>query len=166
MKLAHENGMKVLLDGQGNDEIFAGYHAYFGFYFYELLREIRWVTLAKEMSRTSGDSGTRFRFRHWDICCCPRPAGFRPEAAVCGWMAPEFYQAHAGHSDADDRMRKAKDLNTALRESVLYSSIPHLLRLEDKNSMRWSMESRVPFLDYRLVEYVLSLAPDRKIRGE
>ncbi len=44
-----------------------------------------------------------------------------------------------------------------------YYSLPHLLRFEDKNAMRWSIESRVPFCDHELVEYVLLLPPEAKV---
>jgi asparagine synthase (glutamine-hydrolysing) len=56
------------------------------------------------------------------------------------------------------------DLNRALYSDLTRYSIPQLLRYEDKNSMRWSIESRVPFLDYRLVELAMSLPSCYKIR--
>ena len=49
MRLASENKAKVLLDGQGGDEIFAGYNYYFAYYYYELLKKGRIITLIKEM---------------------------------------------------------------------------------------------------------------------
>jgi len=55
------------------------------------------------------------------------------------------------------------DLNRALHSDLTRYSIPQLLRYEDKNSMRWSIESRVPFLDYRLVELAMSLPSGYKI---
>jgi asparagine synthase (glutamine-hydrolysing) len=57
------------------------------------------------------------------------------------------------------------DLNRALYSDLTKYSIPQILRYEDKNSMRWSIESRVPFLDYRLVELAMSLPSGYKIRG-
>ena len=55
-------------------------------------------------------------------------------------------------------------MNRALYSDLTRYSIPQLLRYEDKNSMRWSIESRVPFLDYRLVELAMSLPSGYKIR--
>ncbi len=57
------------------------------------------------------------------------------------------------------------DLNKALYSDLIDYSIPQLLRYEDKNSMRCSIESRVPFLDFRLVEFALSIPPNYKIHG-
>jgi asparagine synthase (glutamine-hydrolysing) len=45
-----------------------------------------------------------------------------------------------------------------LRELIRETSLPHLLRYEDRNSMAFGVEARVPFLDYRLVEYALGEA--------
>jgi asparagine synthase (glutamine-hydrolysing) len=47
---------------------------------------------------------------------------------------------------------------------TLYSSLPALLHWEDRNSMAHSIESRVPFLDYRLAEFVMGLPTDYKLR--
>ena len=48
-------------------------------------------------------------------------------------------------------------------EQLIYSVLPQLLHSEDRNSMAHSLESRVPFLDFRLVEFNLSLPPELKI---
>ncbi|MDW8234613.1 MAG: asparagine synthase-related protein, partial [Roseiflexaceae bacterium] len=54
-------------------------------------------------------------------------------------------------------------LDRHLRDAVVESSLPHLLRYEDRNSMAFSIESRVPFLDHRLVEFVFQQAPHLRI---
>jgi len=56
-------------------------------------------------------------------------------------------------------------LNEGLLVTLCYSAIPHLLTWEDKNSMRWSIEARIPFLDYRFVETALSLPSEDKLRN-
>jgi asparagine synthase (glutamine-hydrolysing) len=48
MKLAHENALKVLLDGEGGNEIFAGYVYHFAYYFWELFFKLKWGTLLNE----------------------------------------------------------------------------------------------------------------------
>jgi asparagine synthase (glutamine-hydrolysing) len=50
------------------------------------------------------------------------------------------------------------------RFEICTLQLPHLLRYEDRNSMRHSIETRLPFLDYRLVEAAVSLPADYKIR--
>ena len=66
---------------------------------------------------------------------------------------------------AESRFRGQKKLARSLYTDMTKYSIPHLLRYEDRNSMAFSIESRVPFLDYRLVEYVFSLPVTWRIRN-
>ena len=58
-----------------------------------------------------------------------------------------------------------RNLNERLASDVLKYSTPNLLRYEDKNSMAFSIEARVPFLDHELVEFIFSLPIDQKIKG-
>jgi asparagine synthase (glutamine-hydrolysing) len=58
-----------------------------------------------------------------------------------------------------------RNLNERLASDVLKFSTPNLLRYEDKNSMAFSIEARVPFLDHELVEFIFSLPIDQKIDG-
>ncbi|MNE64012.1 Asparagine synthetase [glutamine-hydrolyzing] 1 [compost metagenome] len=44
------------------------------------------------------------------------------------------------------------------------SQLPHLLRYEDKNSMKHSVEARLPFIDYRVVEFALNMENEAKIQ--
>jgi asparagine synthase (glutamine-hydrolysing) len=166
MQLAHENGMKVLLDGQGSDEIFAGYDRYFGGYFEALLRGWRWLTLAREAACYYRYTGKTIPFQVLAYSLLPKslkaPARRNRFAP---WIGRDFYARHVGAGGPEDRLSACRDLNSVLAESVSFSSIPQLLRFEDKNAMRWSVESRVPFLDYRLVEYALSIPPERKIQN-
>jgi asparagine synthase (glutamine-hydrolysing) len=60
--------------------------------------------------------------------------------------------------------RPSPNLNKRLADDVLKYSTPNLLRYEDKNSMAFSIESRVPFLDHELVEFIFGLPIDQKIK--
>jgi asparagine synthase (glutamine-hydrolysing) len=85
------------------------------------------------------------------------PARHRNGRATPNWLrmdAPPLAETEPPH-----------DLSDALRRQTLSTSLPALLRYEDRNSMAWSIESRVPFLDYRLVEFVAGLPDHLKLRG-
>ena len=56
-------------------------------------------------------------------------------------------------------------LDSVLHRELLSTNLPALLHYEDRNSMAFSLESRVPYLDVRLVEYIASLPLSQKIRG-
>jgi asparagine synthase (glutamine-hydrolysing) len=57
-----------------------------------------------------------------------------------------------------------KDIEKLQLFEVGTLQLPHLLRYEDRNSMRHSIETRLPFLDYRVVEFSLSMNPNYKIK--
>jgi asparagine synthase (glutamine-hydrolysing) len=70
-----------------------------------------------------------------------------------------------GSGAAVHRFTPESNLNERLASDVLAYSTPDLLRYEDKNSMAFSIEARVPFLDHEMVEYIFSLPIDQKIKG-
>ena len=157
MKLAHEQGMKVLLDGQGADEIFAGYKYYFSFYFYELLKEWKWLTLVKELTASrEWYSLTMLGFQ-----LMPRRTKyFLWERTINHWINNEMLDSIR---HIDDPRWQAMSLNEGLQVTILMTSLPQLLTLEDKNSMRWSIETRIPFLDFNLVEAAMGCASRQKL---
>jgi asparagine synthase (glutamine-hydrolysing) len=64
----------------------------------------------------------------------------------------------------DYAIKNTEKVNAQHEAMMLYSNLPALLHYEDRNSMAFSIESRVPFLDHRLVEFGFSLRPEFKIR--
>jgi asparagine synthase (glutamine-hydrolysing) len=72
--------------------------------------------------------------------------------------------SHNGHADSV-RYSASPNLNRRLADDVTAFSTPNLLRYEDKNSMAFSIEARVPFLDHELVEFIFGLPIDQKIKG-
>jgi asparagine synthase (glutamine-hydrolysing) len=60
---------------------------------------------------------------------------------------------------------KGSRLNRFLYHLTTTTSLPSLLHFEDRNSMAFSIESRVPFLDHRLVEFAFSLQDSDKIKN-
>ncbi len=162
MQLANKNGMKVLLDGQGSDEIFAGYFIYYKYYFFESLLHLR-IGEAIETAR-------RMKSKIADMVLFPAMTLLSTLGLSQGifrnlWLSRMKHLK--GFEDvvlANPLTERGFDLNRALYSDLTRYAIPQLLRYEDKNSMRWSIESRVPFLDYRLVEQAMSLPSGFKIR--
>jgi asparagine synthase (glutamine-hydrolysing) len=143
MRLASEH-VTVVLDGQGGDELLAGYTPYQLVYLRQLLRERRFAHLLSE-SWTSRDIV-------WPLV--RRRLGGR-RFPVRRLIRPEFSAGVA--PPHDDRVQD--DLKVRLLQDVTTFSLPSVLRYEDRNSMAFSLEARVPFLDQELVEYVLRLPP-------
>lgn len=171
-RLVGQSGVKVVLDGQGGDEILAGYHSYFPGLFSELLRTYQWRQFINEF------------LAYLDLPHKPRagPAlarilfNFLPERlaagllnagkADCRWMNREF--AASVVKDISESAVPASIKNLFDRElyrGLMFDGLPSYLRYEDKNSMAHSVEARLPFLDYRLVEFAFSLPWEQKLSG-
>lgn len=164
MKLTKENGIKVLLDGQGGDENFAGYFKYFDFLALEFYTKRQFGQMRKVMREAKERS---YRVPS-SIMLRPFMRGSRLGKRMVDRIRrnEKPFLAHIYIGDLPvPAYEMGMDLRTALLTDITKYSIPQLLRFEDKNSMRWSVESRVPFLDYRLVEYVAALRSDYKIRN-
>ena len=150
MKQAAQCGITVLLDGQGGDELFCGYVPYYIDYLATLKRERRYCQLLVE-SLLSIDLTYRFVIGHF------RKMFHRNES----------YTSPSGldQKTREDSYPPRGDLADALESLVNSTSLPALLRYEDKNSMWHSIEARVPFLDREFFEYAASLPLDRKLRN-
>jgi len=142
--------VKVLLDGQGGDELLAGYDPYFLVCLKELLRDKRLSLFTRELWAVHGLLFKFARLR-WQ-------QQLDPDATSL--LRSEFYQIYSSlHT-----RRVCNGLKQRLYEDVFVYSLPALLRYEDKNSSAFSLESRVPFLDPNLVEFIFSLPNNFLIR--
>ncbi|ACS91070.1 Putative asparagine synthetase [Thermococcus sibiricus MM 739] len=162
MKLAKEHGMKVLLDGQGSDEILGGYHHFFEYYFAELFRSFRWIKLISEIIAYYKTYKSWSPISNMIFYLSPKFVKRLLWKRRFPYLADDFVERYKDRGSKEPQWG-AKSLKEALILAETYYSLPHLLRFEDKNSMRWSIESRVPFCDHELVEYVLSLPAEAKI---
>jgi asparagine synthase (glutamine-hydrolysing) len=175
-RLVQKTGVKVVLDGQGADEMLGGYASTVPYFFLELAATGRLMKTVLESWRWSHLQGStwssvlpwsRLR-RALAAFSGAKPASVGPAQAA--WMRPEFERAHA---DASLVRAQAYQISwdakapfaSVLRRFFFESNLPALLRYEDRNSMAFSVESRVPFLDHRLVEFAFALPSDIKFRG-
>ncbi|MBI2417155.1 MAG: asparagine synthetase B, partial [Ignavibacteriales bacterium] len=81
-----------------------------------------------------------------------------------GYLQEEFASLYSKQSKIIDELYSSENLQAALFDHFEHK-LEHLLKWEDRNSMFFSIESRVPFLDYRLVEKTLASVPDMKIKN-
>ena len=160
---AADAGLKVMLDGQGSDEQLAGYNGNDTALYSGLLRRGSLAGLAGEV--------LEFRRRHGALPLAQgvlalRNAAPRLDSLLPGRLRLSPERPDWIRLDAPSRLdgRAPRDLNESLRQQTLSTSLPVLLRYEDRTSMARSSESRVPFLDYRLVEFVAGLPDYLKLR--
>jgi len=158
-KLAHEQGAKVLLDGQGGDELFAGYVYYFGYLFYELFSRLKWYALARELYFSYRKLGSLFPHAMFLFLLSPRWLRDSVwKSKIVAWVDHKFLDRIC-EGQRDPRWARMT-VKESLSKTLYSTSIPHNLMWEDKSSMRWSVESRVPFLDVAVVETALGLGPE------
>lgn len=162
MRLARQHGTTVLLDGQGGDEIFAGYQYFHGFNFSELWHKKRIGKLILELFTAFARHQEKEAFFTFLFQELPSYIKKKLLYRSIGYIQPEFYNRHIERSIIFQEFFQAKSLNQSLANHFKYK-LEHLLRAEDRNSMAFSIEARVPYLDYRLIEYSLSLPSKLKI---
>lgn len=162
MQEAARQRVTVLLDGQGSDELFAGYHYFFGFYLRGVLASGRIGTFVSEAMHYLLKHRSLYAFRVLAFLSAPRKLeAYRVRRAR--WIAPAFRKERFRLSTYLGYVLGAHTLSEALHKHLTIR-LRHLLIWEDHNSCAHSIESRLPFLDDDLVDYVLSLPEDFLIR--
>jgi asparagine synthase (glutamine-hydrolysing) len=175
--MAARRGVKVMLSGSGADETIGGYPSYFRDYWYTLLRRGNVVGAWRQMSEriaVDGGGGPARPFmrllRHAAQTEARRSAAYRSVAQRRreGELKshPWFDPALLDHVPTRDEPFRDLTLDAQLRAATEIAPLPFYLRLEDRNSMAHSVEARVPFLDYRLVQLLFQLPAEWKLRGK
>ena len=170
--LARDAGVKVMLDGQGADELLAGYRPYLGSRVASLVRDGRLGEAARLLRATSSLPDGRAPWK----TAARGVAALVPERAATlarrrltaatspAWLHQGWFTdrgvAPSGGRGAPRR------LSAALRDAVRHTSLPSLLRYEDRNSMAHSIESRVPFLTADFAELVLTLPEEHVLASD
>ncbi len=142
----------VLMDGQGADEMMAGYLPYQIVYLRQILNSGRYARFFRELWVS------RDIVWNYVVYVLIREFAIKTDIRVSRLLNNAF---KGKFTDEEFYMPKAH-LKNRLKDDIFRNSLPALLRYEDKNSMRFSIEGRVPFLDHRLVKYIFSL-PDEAI---
>ncbi|MFT4761790.1 MAG: asparagine synthase (glutamine-hydrolyzing) [Saprospiraceae bacterium] len=149
---AAKEGIKVMLDGQGADEILAGYDKFYAPYFKNLL--------VQNPRKAMREFYHYFRLHTVSFSQIIQAIKPPKNTALQKYFHPSFVPKEDAifNRSADTSIKKCA-------QNLLFEiGLPILLHYEDRNSMAHSVESRVPFLDYRLVEFCLNLPDNLKIK--
>ena len=159
MKLAHEAGVKVLLDGQGADELLGGYVRYAGIHLAGALRSGSPRTMSDAVRAIVAKHGPfRAPLGYALIGGRRLPLKLNRRRMPRSWVGGAI--ASSGRGFSEPWSQPGTLLARTLWRDVAADNLPNLLRYEDRNSMHFGIEARVPFLDHRLAETSL-LLPDR-----
>jgi asparagine synthase (glutamine-hydrolysing) len=178
MRAAKEAGVKVLLDGQGGDEVFGGYAKFRYAYLASLLKTGQFLKMANELGAI---------IRHGDRYVLNLRNGFRYlpknlrrlmnlDSVLKDVLRVDLSQVYSdGSSPATRWWRNASGPRNGASpwtimqriqiDDIRIDTLPQLLRFEDRSSMAFSIEARVPLLDHNLVEYGISLPDNLKVRN-
>ena len=162
-KCAKENGVSVLLNGQGADEYLGGYGQFTGPRYAFLIKKFHFYTLWSDYcSLKKNETIDRKRvIRQTIVNLLPESYTASLEKKMWKSRSTELFDleklgaSHIHHKEiipVGDR-----NIQNITSHALFKFTLPRLLRWEDRNSMAFSVEARVPFLDYRLIEFVYNL---------
>ncbi len=179
MRLARETGVGVLLDGHGADGLFCGLEGLIPAYLAHLVRRGEVLTFRREYRAASRDHYTFGGLAvHVAAALLPewtrRRLRLRRDARRQPWLVRELFSAEEmpgmcevlGLTPADraDGTWSDPTLSRYLWSRLLWDSLPSVLRFEDRNSMAFSIEGRMPFLAREVVELAMRLPMAEKIK--
>lgn len=175
MREAQKSGIKVLLDGQGGDELFTGYTSYYGKYYGDFIKNGCFGSLWNEIKQKNNTPVNKLLLKIAVNSLLKIPTYnvlplklkgeyFRQSRPELKFLNKQFWNLNA-QKLGKHQAGYPGSLNTML-VNMMQSNLPELLRYEDRNSMRFSIESRTPFADDKnLIEYVFSLPSVYKIHN-
>jgi len=167
MKQAHDKDVKVLLTGQAGDETLGGYHKYYFYLFADLLCSFKWKKLINEIGlyrELKGNTDDIWKQIISIILSFYYPRSLR------GMFKKRQYPITLNKDFVGRCKNKVYTkrkfpgiLNNDLYNAFKMSPLPSLLHVDDRSSMAHSVETRSPFLDYRMIEFLFSLSAEYKI---
>ena len=142
--------VKVLLSGQGSDELFGGYYYWWQFKDPERTTFFPWVW------RTD-PAGADYPVTSIDVLESLASPGFR--------QATRYREAQQAVFDGIYKAAEGHDFMKRVSYLLVKTHLHEMLELEDRHSMAASLEIRVPYLDHRIVEWALNLPREAKAGG-
>lgn len=155
MQAAQQHGVKVLLSGQGADEMLCGYKKFLGFYLKHLLRQKRYGKAIMTFAQFAANGSVLNQFSMAEARRYLSPSS--RESVLSASTHAAYYPASLGAIGTSLAERQWQDYR--------HFSVPFLTHYEDRLSMAFGREIRLPYLDYRLVELLLNAPDDLKIRN-
>ena len=167
-ELAKQQGVKVILDGQGADETLAGYHKYFKWFWQELFLKRKLLSGGEIKAARENGVQESFGVRNIIAALFPEFASIFLERK---YLLHTLRQEDLSPEFIRDQSREAyyitpahHNLNGILYFNTMQHGLEELLRYADRNSMAHGREIRLPFLSHELVEFLFTLPSNMKIR--
>ncbi len=152
-RLVNQTGVKVLLIGQGGDELLAGYHHHFYRYCRQLIMQAKIRTYLSVIKSYA------------ELKSVPVNSLHKLVLNDVKLVLKLKLGLQSTHHSLQTHWNKASTLIELLKIDFTELMLPNYLRADDRDSMAFSLETRHPFLDYRLVDFCFSLPDDVKINN-
>lgn len=164
---AKQEGLKVMLNGQGADELLTGYDYHHEVYYKTLARRWHPIKLTRELNKSfyvrAASKERKRKFLHGLLLQFFGTGDFLGDLFAYklpddSYLSADFKSKHRTTArDYNAYQWRNAELGAVMDTEFTRLRLPYLLRFEDKNSMAHSVESRLPFLDYTLVEFSFAL---------
>jgi asparagine synthase (glutamine-hydrolysing) len=164
---AARHGARVVLDGQGADEIFAGYPRHQHTVLKDYARRVSPLSLLRELT-SLWRHDAKFFGDLWRLRIVPRVAhglGRSKSLPSRDFLRPEANEAFSNRKSQARQDFQSTALREELLNDILAGNLRPVLAMTDRNSMPHSIEARVPYVDRRIVEFAFQLPDSYKIGG-
>ena len=163
-KKVKENGIKVILDGQGADELMMGYSKYLIYSLFCKLKSFDFVNLIKQsqlISRNNFNMSFINQIKYFIATYNPIIRSYYNQFILHGKFE-KIYEIEKVFKEYSNSFKEYKQIQIF---ETYNTSLQSLLRTEDRNSMRHSIESRLPYLDFLNFEHCLNLNINEKVHN-
>jgi asparagine synthase (glutamine-hydrolysing) len=169
-ELAKKYDVKVLLDGQGADEVLAGYTRYIHWYLQELLYQNKFSEFKREKKALNiNQAPFKWTWKNYAAAKLTRLSKKHLDTREVNAIRKNDDLNHdfvtAGFNGKSFNKPQVSKLNDILYYNTCRSGLSELLRYADRNSMAHGREVRLPFLSHELVEFIFSLPSKFKIHN-
>jgi len=167
-ELARQQGIKVVLDGQGADETLAGYHKYIHWFLQEKIRD---SSIVNRELKAFAENNIPVEWS-WKNKLAAKFPGFtavqlesktNKELKGNSFINKDYFKTY--YSKTAIFKPVVNQLNDLLYHNTMFFGLEELLRYADRNSMSHSVEVRLPFLSHELVQFIFSLPSHYKIQN-
>ena len=161
----HRRGFKVVLNGQCGDETMFGYERYYAYYFFDLLKKGRIREMLREYRLAAKHSAMTplwllGMFAYFNL---PAVRNTRQLRRAGSFVSHELLETR--DQEELHRLLYPHSLQELQKTELTATQLTHIVRFDDRMYMSASIESRIPFMDYRFVELSAQIPPSAKIKN-